>query len=52
VLGLDTAPFGVEVFGDEPPMAMVRQMFATEQTTVIEQIRSDRLFNLPPGHQI
>jgi hypothetical protein len=52
MFGFDAAPLGVEVFGDEPPVAVVRQMFATEQTTVIEQIRSDRLFNLPPGHQI
>ena len=27
-------------------------MFAAKQTTVVEQIRSDRLFHLPPGHQI
>ena len=52
VLGFNAAPFGVKVFGDEPPVAVMRQMFAAKQTTVVEQIRSDCLFHLPPGQQI
>jgi hypothetical protein len=50
VIGLDAAPFGVEIFRDEPAMAVMRQMFAAKQATVVEHVRSNEVFDLPLRH--
>ena len=34
MVGLDAAPFGIEVFRDEPAMAVMWQMFAVEQVSL------------------
>jgi hypothetical protein len=52
MLGLDSTPLRVEVFGHESPMAMMRQMFAAKQAALLKQFRLNCLFDLSPRHQI
>ena len=52
VVGLDSAPFGVEIFRDEPAMAVMRQVLTAKQATVVKHVRSNELFDLPLRHHI
>src|SRR5690349_14693817 len=51
-VGFDAAPFGVEVFGDKPAVAVMRQVLAAKQATTVESGGLNDLFNLPLRHQI
>ena len=52
VIGLDSTPLGVEILGDEPAMAAMRQMFTTKQAAVLKNIRLDAFLNFSLTHQV
>ena len=45
MLELDISPLLLEVFGDEPPVALMRFVLAAEQTSLVEMLARELLVN-------
>lgn len=49
---LDSTPLGVELFGNETAVTMMRQVLTAKKTTLLKQFRLHLLLDFATRHQI